>query len=158
VHAKRQNYRGFFNLVVIILLMSHFRIIVDNIAKYGYSVTFFSTSAEEINNQAQWSVPQPVLVLVSWVVILLIVYSIEIMAQRRYLSDRATLIAQSVISLLNLTGSCCWVWFSRCHPVWGILYLIESVILWMKMISYVHCNRSPTDLFRLHISSPHEGI
>jgi hypothetical protein len=124
--------------------MSHFRIIVDNIAKYGYSVSFFSTSSDEIDNNSQWSVPQPFLVILSWSLILLIVYFIEILAQKRYLSDRATLIIQILISAMNLIGSCCWVWFSRCHPVWGILYLIESVILWMKMISYVHCNRLPT--------------
>lgn len=145
VHAKRQNYRGFFNLVVIILLMSHFRIIVDNLAKYGYGVGFFSTTTSEIETQSKWSVPQPFLVLVSWLSFLLIVFWIEIMAQRGYLSDRATFIVQGFISAFNVIGSCCWVWFSRCHPVWGILYLLESVILWMKLISYVHCNRF--DLF-----------
>jgi glucan phosphoethanolaminetransferase (alkaline phosphatase superfamily) len=132
--------------------MSHFRIIVDNLAKYGYSVTFFSTTTDEINYDSQssspWSVPQPFLVLVSWGLLLLLVLWIEVMAQRGYLSDRATLIIQSIISMVNVIGSCCWVWFSKCHPAWGILYLLESVIIWMKLISYVHCNRYLPSLLR----------
>lgn len=137
--------------------MSHFRIIVDNLAKYGYDVSFFSTTTDEINSQSSpWSAPQPFYALASWGLLLWIVLGIEILAQKGYLSDRATLVIQSLISMTSVIGSCCWVWFSNCHPTWGILYLLESVIIWMKLISYVHCNRSLPD--HLSFSNPPIGI
>ena len=33
---SEQNYRGFFHLGVIILIVSHFRIVVENLLKYGH--------------------------------------------------------------------------------------------------------------------------
>lgn len=34
-----------------------------------------------------------------------------------------------------------WVWRSNSHSGLSMAYLMESVIIWMKLISYVHCNR-----------------
>lgn len=36
--ARQQNYRGFFNLGVIVLAVSNFRLIFDNLAKYGNKI------------------------------------------------------------------------------------------------------------------------
>ncbi|CAN0197365.1 unnamed protein product, partial [Ectocarpus fasciculatus] len=33
------------------------------------------------------------------------------------------------------------VWRSEGSPVFGFAYLFTAVILWMKLISYAHCNR-----------------
>lgn len=33
------------------------------------------------------------------------------------------------------------VWWSEGSPVFGFAYLFTAVILWMKLISYAHCNR-----------------
>lgn len=123
------------------MIVAHVRLILDNIAKYGFIFAIFSTTSDEIQNQVVWALPKPFLALGSWLSLFLIVFSVEKLAQYEYLSDQATLIIQSIISIVNIIGSCCWVWWSNSHPVWGILYLLESVVLWMKLISYVHCNR-----------------
>ena len=141
--ATKQNYRGFFNLGVIILLISHFRLILDNMLNHGFRfATFFDTNASNDASQGcAGDVPRPLLVLSSWVVIVGVTYGIEKMAQFGQLSDRFTMIIQGVLSMMNITGSALWVWYSNSHSALSMLYLLQSVIIWMKMISYAHCNR-----------------
>ena len=139
IHAKQQNYRGFFNLGVIILMMSHFRVIMDNILEYGLFLTNMSSSGG--GTSQQWDSPRPLQVTASWALGILTVFGIEKLAERGSLSDGATLALQGFVSMASVVGACLWVWHSKSHPGLCMLYLMQSVILWMKLISYVHCNR-----------------
>lgn len=138
VHAKQQNYRGFFNLGVIILLVSHFRVIVDNIFEYGLLWSYFT---EPSTSTRVWDLPRPLEVGVTWTGVILLTFAVEKMAQKGYLSDTVTFALQGIISAINIIGSCLWVWYSKSQPGLCMLYLLQSVILWMKLVSYAHCNR-----------------
>ena len=140
-NATRQNYRGFFNLAVIVLLLSHFRLIVDNFLSHGFRFSSLFDYSVEKEHIYAWDVPRPLLVLLSWVSFLGLTYGVEKMAQYDFVSDRLTMVIQGAISFLNICISALWVWYSNSHPGLCMAYLLQSVILWMKMISYAHCNR-----------------
>jgi hypothetical protein len=139
VHAKQQNYRGFFNLGVIILLVSHFRVIVDNIFEYGLLWSYFTESATPTAHSLD--LPRPIEVGISWAAYILMTFAVEKLAQNGVLSDRATFTLQGIISSGNVIGACLWVWYSKSQAGLCMLYLLQSVILWMKLVSYAHCNR-----------------
>jgi diacylglycerol O-acyltransferase 1 len=139
--ATKQNYRGFFNLGVIILLISHFHLIVDNLANHGFRFSSFFDYSVEKQHIYVWDVPRPLLVLLSWVVIVGMTYGIEKLAQNGKLSDRVTMVIQGALSTVNIIASALWVWHSNSHSGLSMLYLLQSVVIWMKMISYAHCNR-----------------
>ena len=139
--ATKQNYRGFFNLGVIILLISHFRLIVDNWVNHGFRFsTLFDYSLQK-EHVYVWDVPRPLLVLLSWMVVIGLTYVIEKLAQHQKINDRVTMVIQGSLSTMNIVGSALWVWNSNSHSGLSMLYLLESVVIWMKMISYAHCNR-----------------
>ena len=46
-----------------------------------------------------------------------------------------------VLGVANAFGPILWVWYQGRDPMGSMVYLGESVVLWMKMISYAHVNR-----------------
>mmetsp|Transcript_11100 Transcript_11100/g.18144 ORF Transcript_11100/g.18144 Transcript_11100/m.18144 type:complete len:735 (-) Transcript_11100:220-2424(-) len=139
--ATKQNYRGFFNLGVIVLLVSHFRLILDNWVKHGFRLSTLFDYTVQKQHVYVLDVPRPLLVLLSWMAVIGLTYFIEKLAQWQKISDRMTMVIQGVLSFANIIGSALWVWHSNSHSGLSMAYLMESVIIWMKLISYAHCNR-----------------
>ena len=139
--ATRQNYRGFFNLGVIIFMISHFRLILDNLIHHGFRMSALFDMSSHASEGDAMDISQLVLVLASWAVPVALTYFVEKLAQHFPLSNRLVMIIQGVLSLTNIVGCALWVWHSNSHSALSMLYLLQSVIIWMKMISYAHCNR-----------------
>lgn len=57
------------------------------------------------------------------------------------------LLVNFLLGTANLLLPCLWVWNSASHPVVNMMYLFQSVIIWLKLISYSHANK---DLRILH--------
>lgn len=163
------SYRGFFNLAVIIFMITHFRIMIDTIARYGsmsYSYDWSSLSpiigstmaigmtylikggnrmdghAPLIMDQNQtWDTPQLVASIASWIITMLTSYGIEKVAAQGDIDESIIVTINWIIGILNLLVPCFWVWTSKAHPLPCIIYLFQSVVIWMKLISYAHVNR-----------------
>jgi len=138
-----QNYRGFFNLGVIILVISNFKLILDNLTKYGNKMSdyipTFEFSKEEITEDF-YSV-RPEFVLFSWLLTVVMSYLIEAAVVRGYIRGRVATVHHVITGAYNLIFPVVWVTVSKSHPGYCMLYLLQSTILWMKLISYAHVNR-----------------
>lgn len=65
-------------------------------------------------------------------------------ARGRWISthlDSLVLGVHWVLGIANAFGPILWVWHQGRDPLGSMVYLGESVVLWMKMISYAHVNR-----------------
>ena len=60
------------------------------------------------------------------------------------------LFANVVAGTVNIVLPTLWVWNSQAHPGACMTYLFQSVILWMKLISYAHANRDLRKAKREH--------
>lgn len=143
------NFRGFFNLGVIILMISHLEMILNNGLKYGFkaSLPFFvmatSVSAlrfvwtPEYTASLQWALA----VIVSWVLPVILSFLVECAAANFRINERLILAVNFLLGTLNIVVPCLIVWYSDAAPGANMLYLLQSVIIWMKLISYAHANR-----------------
>lgn len=145
--GEQSNYRGFFNLGVIILVLSNFRMIIDNLMKYGFLMKFpWNTSSQQCLSETcpdgTWSSPKSFQAIVSWAISILISFIVEKIAASDGLPEKTILIVNTIICTLNIILPCIWVlYYSKSHPGSCMIYLFQSVIIWMKLISYHHCNR-----------------
>ena len=137
---NEQNYRGFFHLGVIVLIMTHLRIIFDNFLKYGWllQLKFGGSPANVLLDNFR-----PVLLcLGSWAASILSSLLIEKLAARRILNIEAIIFAINfLLSTCNASLPCLWVWYYGSSPILSMIYLLQSVIIWMKLLSYAHTNR-----------------
>lgn len=161
--SGQYNFRGFFNLGVIILILSHFDLMVNNMSKHGLQVSIQSVFSALPCDAEACAVPSStlwlhlfmgmsrrvLLVLLSWSASILSAFAVEKMASRGALSSSAALLSNCLLGTVNLLLPSCWVWLTSgsSHPVLNMLYLFQSVIIWLKLISYAHANK---DLRRLH--------
>lgn len=133
------SYRGFFNLGVIIIALSHFRLILDNIVKYGESLEFpWDINSSHLN---QWESPKFFASAAGWFIAICTSCSIERIASSGNIDELTLLIVNYIVGVLNIVVPCLWVWYSKSHPIPCMIYLFQSVIIWMKLISYAHTNR-----------------
>ena len=88
-----------------------------------------------------WDPPRILEAVLSWALTILVAYISESLAARGRLSERTMLMVNLTAGTLNLLLPMVWIWRSNVHPTGGIIYMLQSVILWMKLISYAHANR-----------------
>ena len=88
-----------------------------------------------------WDPPRMLEAVLSWALTILVAYIAESLAARGRLSERTMLMFNLTAGTLNLLLPMVWIWRSNVHPTGGIIYMLQSVILWMKLISYAHANR-----------------
>jgi len=153
VRPTEISYRGFFNLGMIILTITHFRLILDNLFKYGVLLQLpWTVTKDDITGTytQKWDYPQIGLSLLSWFISIFVSYFIEVLASKNFIRERYVIILNYITGILNLVVPCVWVWQSkRCHPIVGMIYLFESVVIWMKLISYSHVNNDVRTSLRL---------
>lgn len=143
----QHNFRGIFNLGVIILILSHFELIVNNMTKYGLKITipFFHTltsnKIEIIEVVSFYRYQTAIISIISWSISVLLNFAVETIAKTRNVSERYILIANIILGTINIVVPTVWVWFSKSDPLTNMVYLFQSVIVWMKLISYSHANK-----------------
>ena len=152
VRPGEQNYRGFFNLGIIILLLSHARLIIDSHVKYGFVPAWrgIKSAAASNNTPAEWALSKPGQSIIQWCVSILTSFLLESLALRGLISERWMLVLNVIVGTCNILLPTLWVWNSQAHPGACMTYLFQSVILWMKLVSYAHANRDLRKAKREH--------
>ncbi len=145
IRPGEMNYRGFFNLGLILIFLSNLKVIVDSHYNYGFYKAWQSIMTAKSNHTSllDWLLSNPVLSIISWCIQVLIHWKLEQLYSRPWfkVKEKYILIINFMVGTLNLVIPTLWVWKSEAH--WGgrMLYLFQSVIMWMKLISYTHANK-----------------
>jgi diacylglycerol O-acyltransferase-1 len=142
VNQSQQNYRGFFNLGLIILFLSHCRQIVDNMHSHGIIVSLPSLSFDDRGYESLVRISRVCLeALAFWAISTTLSFSVEVLAIRLHIKERYILVANILLGAVNIFVPSLWVWRTQAHPIMSMIFLSQSVIIWMKLISYAHVNR-----------------
>jgi diacylglycerol O-acyltransferase-1 len=145
------NYRGFFNLAIIILLILNARIIIDSHKKYGFvpawqdMIAKWTSSSVEHTPIEQWGsllTSAGGISVLSWLLQLLVSYALETLYETESVPERVAVFINTIWCSFLLFGPTYWVWYSE-YPHAGarMTYLFQSVVMWMKLISYHHASR-----------------
>ena len=139
---SQQNYRGFFNLGVIIMFLSHARLMLDNIHRHGLQVRLPSlvldSDATSLLVRCLYSMLQA---LLFWAFSIAASFTLETIAVKYYIKEGTILMINTALGTFNIVVPIVWVWMSRSHPVVSFVFVFQSVVMWMKLISYAHVNR-----------------
>lgn len=141
--AAVPNYRGLFNLAMILLIVSNFRLIVDTIRANGivllntrqYVEQLFEHYAEDPWHDFPFVTG--FLVLQGFIIM---AYIIEWLLSREYLTEHFGMALHGVNMHSTLLVSMSIVWFHIDSPGVGAILLLNGVITWMKLISYACAN------------------
>lgn len=71
---------------------------------HGFRFSIFFDSSVE-GEGSYWDAPRPLVVFLSWLVVVGLTFGVEKMAQHCFLSDRVTMVVQGFMSFANITGS-----------------------------------------------------
>jgi len=136
--SQNQNYRGFFNLGVIILIVTNSRLIIDNMLKYGLLLGFPTEESLHSINLVHWPCTEGFLLMQ---VHLALTLQVERAAAKEIFSETVAILLNS-LNIAAQLGVATWlVWSFPVTSIAGLLFMLASVTLWMKLVSYVHVNR-----------------
>lgn len=140
VRQGEQNYRGFFNLGLIIMLLAHIRILVDE-AKKRSLVDLSSTLAASASES---TLPSDIrcggMALLGWVCSVTIAFATESLAAGGFVDDSVVYFVNVAMCLVNILLPIYSVWNSTTNSGLAMIYLLGSVVLWLKLTSYAHVN------------------
>lgn len=137
--AGAHNYRGMFNLLIIILVVSNLRLLLDTVSRHGFIF-------EEIGHVSNYfhaplaDFPFVTGLLVVQVFVIL-AYFIELMLCRNWVGERFGLSLHFVNCNASLIVVIAIIWYLIDNPIVGALLIVQSTITWLKLISYVHANQ-----------------
>jgi diacylglycerol O-acyltransferase-1 len=137
---ENQNYRGFFNLLLIILVVSNFRLLLDTVSRHGFILAKIATldiRFDSLPSLADSPFVCGLLIVQAFVVG---AYVIEYTLSRRWLFERVGLALHFVNANSSLGVVVGIVWHRIEHPVVGAMLILQATITWLKLVSYVHAN------------------
>ena len=140
--AHVQNYRGMFNLLVIILIVSNFRLLLDTVSTHGFILGEIGTLSAFWEAGVSEKMADFPFVSGLMIVQVFIVggYCIEKMLSRGWVGDRLGLLLHVVNTNASLGVVMGIVWNYIDHPVVGAALIMQAAITWLKLISYAHAN------------------
>lgn len=134
------SYRGFLNLMIILLILSNFRLVLLNLLKYGILIDVRKLIITE------WYRWPGVLITSTLGIFLLVAFALEKLAAWRILSDKIALTFQLINIIATVSIPAALVWKIEVTPGSGIIIMLFTSVLFMKLSSYVHFNH----LLRMH--------
>mmetsp|Transcript_26026 Transcript_26026/g.50479 ORF Transcript_26026/g.50479 Transcript_26026/m.50479 type:complete len:496 (+) Transcript_26026:1-1488(+) len=140
--AHKQNYRGLFNLLVIILVVSNFRLILDAVSKHGFILNKIGTLSDFW--EAEWSEKMVDFPFLSGLLIVqaFVVgsYAIEKMLCQAWIGECFGMLLHLINTNASLGVVSLVVWHLVKNPLKGAALILQATITWLKLISYVHAN------------------
>ncbi|XP_058971297.2 diacylglycerol O-acyltransferase 1 [Pocillopora verrucosa] len=131
------NYRGLINLCLILLVLSNFRVALDNLLKYGLLIDPLQVITIFLEDPYHW--PSASLVIFSNVLIQL-TFVIEKLLAAGKISERIGRISHMFLLLLMLFVPCTVILVYLPPPWAANIAVFWYTIVWLKLISYVSVN------------------
>ena len=123
-----------------------FRLVGSNLKQHGI---LFCPTLSPVSNFAS---PQVLLTLGSWLWTLYSTFLIEkLIILSKVEAPKITLLINFINGAVNLLIPCIWSWRSASNPLFTMIYLFNSVIIFMKIVSYSHANRDLRKVFYINI-------
>jgi diacylglycerol O-acyltransferase-1 len=142
VEAPVQNYRGFLNLGVIILLLSNFRLILGHIHTHGFVVLQLWEHMRDLPHISEhpWENFPFLSGFLLLFLMVVLTFAIEWLLSRKRLNETVGM----TLHYLNAHSSGVipiWiVWNFVDKPAVGAVLLLQGTTTWMKLLSYLHAN------------------
>lgn len=127
--AKSQNYAGFLNLGILILLVSNFRLLLDTINNHGFVLPFSLPSLSEASEDPWHQVPVVVAALVQLAFVTM-AFAIEWMLSRGQLDEYLGMLLHYLNAHTTLALPTYVVWKMIDSPAAGLVLLFHAVITW----------------------------
>jgi diacylglycerol O-acyltransferase-1 len=105
-------------------------------------------------------VAKPFEALLAWMISLWASFIVELAAANGYIrSETFIFLLHTLLALWNIIVPTLWTWSSRASPASLMLFMFQSVIIWLKLISYAHANRDLRSTWRKlrNCDSPRSG-
>jgi len=151
VEAPVQNYRGFFNLGVLILVVSNVRLLAASVRSHGFVLANFVDHLKGLTHIQQtdmWEEFPFVSGFLLQVVFITSAFCIEWLLSRRRIPNAAGMFLHHVNAYSALLVPLWIVWEFIHKPVIGAVLLVHATITWMKLISYILANEDYRSMAR----------
>jgi diacylglycerol O-acyltransferase-1 len=142
VEAPVQNYRGFLNLAILMLIVSNIRLLVTSIDSHGFVIVRLWNHIKDLPHirRDPWEEFPFVSGFLLQLVFIVSAYCIEWMLSRRKIPSVVGMFLHHCNAHAALIVPTIIVWkYIVAPPVGGIL-LLHATITWMKLISYMLAN------------------
>ncbi|VDD93240.1 unnamed protein product [Enterobius vermicularis] len=132
------NFRGLFNLAILLLFVSNGRVALENLIKYGILIDP-SNWLHYTANAYQKNWQNLCLALCSQVTVLLSFFAEKFLA-KRVMGDIAGLIFYIVLLTLHIIAPAWFILWMQGNPLFASMVLTTYVVIFLKMVSYAHVN------------------
>ena len=139
-------------------MVTHADLVLNNMHKFGFKVSFLSfirpPDATIPIGDSAYDTPALLLhiakALSIWCISILLNFRFEyyLAYSNTSMRERTALAINGLISAFNIGVPCYMVWTSRLHPGANMVYMFQSVIMWMKLVSYAHANKDLRAAYR----------
>ncbi|ETN68334.1 MBOAT family protein [Necator americanus] len=133
------NYRGFFNLAMLLLVVSNGRVALENLIKYGILISPLKWLSFLIVEGSFGNWPNLALVIFSNITIL-VVFVTEKILEKGFLSNYFAGIFYPILVSAHLITPAAITLFLDGNPLCSVFALSIFVIESLKIVSYVHVN------------------
>eukprot|EP00051_Salpingoeca_urceolata_P006328 m.83956 g.83956 ORF g.83956 m.83956 type:complete len:528 (+) comp14781_c0_seq3:165-1748(+) len=140
LHSKSgfDDFRGIYNLAVLALFVTGFRVALINFVKYGILIDPYALVALITDDHLRW----PNLTLLMLLnIFVLVALAVEKLASKRLLSQTVAAVFHGTNCAVALIFPCVYILYTPGHPLPAALVLFQACIVWMKIISYVAVNQ-----------------
>jgi diacylglycerol O-acyltransferase-1 len=139
VEGPTQNYRGFFNLGVIVLVVSNIRLVLSSFKKHGFVLLRHLSEIPRLGDHPWQNFPFVSGFLLLFVFVM-ITYLLELGLSRRKIPQRLGMLLHYTNAHACMGVSVWIVWYLVDAPAIGAVLLLFATSTWMKLLSYVHTN------------------
>ncbi|GKY96977.1 hypothetical protein MPSEU_000656600 [Mayamaea pseudoterrestris] len=141
VDAPAQNYRGFFNLAMILLAVSNFRLICVTIQAHGFVLTREQWKDLRYIREKPWDDTNAfVSGFVLQLAFLMTAFGIEWGLAQNRVNEWIGMILHYINAHCAFFVPLCIVWHLIDSPTIGAALLLHATITWMKLVSYAAAN------------------
>ncbi|VDL62992.1 unnamed protein product [Nippostrongylus brasiliensis] len=133
------NYRGFFNLAMLLLIVSNGRVALENVIKYGILISPLKWLQFMLVEASLWNWPNLTMVLFSNITIIL-VFVVEKILEKGILSNYFAAVFYPILVCAHLVIPAVVTLILKGNPLCSVFSLAIIVIEALKIVSYVHVN------------------
>ncbi|XGW07157.1 hypothetical protein V3C99_017008 [Haemonchus contortus] len=133
------NYRGFFNLAMLLLIVSNGRVALENLIKYGILISPVQWLSFMLEEASIWNWPNLTMVLLSNITVIT-VFLVEKILEKGYLSNYFAAVFYSVLISAHLAIPAAFTLILKGNPLCSVCALSVFVVQSLKLVSYIHVN------------------